>query len=100
MPEKKDYVSMSKEVHKQNFSTCQSLCNLQESYNTFKEKRPNVNIGFSKFYVLRPKSCVVAGSKITHSACVCSAHQNVVATRYIGLGLNIQRLDQEDGLQP
>ena len=78
MPEKKDYVSISKGVHKQNFSTCQSLCNLQESYNTFKEKRPNVNIWFSKFYVLRPKSCVVAGSKISHSVCVCSAHQNVV----------------------
>ena len=30
VPEKKDYVIMSKGVHNQNFATCTSLCNLQE----------------------------------------------------------------------
>ena len=40
--EKKDYVSVSKGVHKQ------KLCNLQEFYIVFKEKHPNVNILFSK----------------------------------------------------
>ena len=30
--------------------TCKSLCNLQEFDTAFKEKHPNVNIGFSKFY--------------------------------------------------
>ena len=67
-----------KEYIKKNFATCKNLCNLQELYTAFKEKHPNVNIGFSKFCALRPKWCVLAGSKMTHSVCVCSAHQNVV----------------------
>ena len=61
-----------------NFAICKSLCNLQELYTAFKEKHPNVNIGFSKFCALRLKWCVLAGSKMTQSVCVCSAHQNVV----------------------
>ena len=71
MPEKKDYVTVSKRVHK-------SLCNLQELYTAFKENHPNVNIGFSNFCALRPIWCVLAGSKITHSVYVCGAYQNVV----------------------
>ena len=76
--EKKDYVSVSKGVHKQNFATCKSFCNLQESYTDFKERHPNANFRLSKFCAQRPKWCVLADSKMTHSACVCSAHQNVV----------------------
>ena len=60
------------------FATCKSLCNLQELYTAFKEKHPNVNIRFSEFCALRPKWWVWAGSKITHSVCVCSTHQNVM----------------------
>ena len=67
-----------KEYIIENFATCKSLCNLQESYSAFKEKNPNVNIGFSKSCALKPKWCVLAGSKMTHSVCVCSTHQNVV----------------------
>ena len=85
MPEKKGYISMSKGVHKQ------KLCTLQELYNAFKEKHPKVNIGFSKFQALGPKWCVLAGSEITHSVCVCSADQCCVATRRNGLGSDIQR---------
>ena len=51
---------------------------MQELYTAFKEKHPNVNIGLSKFCALRSKWCVLAGSRMTHSVCVCSAHQNVV----------------------
>ena len=72
MPEEKDYVSVSKGVHKQ------KLCNLQELYIAFKEKHPNANIGLAKFCALRPKWCVRARSKVAHSLFVCSAHQNVV----------------------
>ena len=61
-----------------NFGTCKSLCNLQELYAAFKDKHPNVNIGFSKLCALRPKWCVLAGSKMTQSFSVCSADQNVV----------------------
>ena len=67
-----------KEYINKNFATCKSLCNLQELYTAFKEKYPNVNIGFSKFCAFRSKWCVLAGSKMTHSVCVCSVHQNVV----------------------
>ena len=67
-----------KEHINKNFVTCKSLCNLQELSTAFKEKHPTVNIGFSKLCALRPKWCVQAGSKMTHSICVCSAHQNVV----------------------
>ena len=78
--EKKDYVSVTKGAQyiNKNFATCKSLCNLQELYAAFEEKHPKVNIEFSKFCALRPKWCVLAGSKMTHSVCVCSAHQNVV----------------------
>ena len=51
---------------------------MQELYAAFKEKQPNVNIGFSKFCALRTKWCVLDGSKMTHSVYVCSAHHNVV----------------------
>ena len=86
MPEKKYYVGVSKGVHKQKlgnfqvttFASYRSLCNLQELYTAFKENHPNVNIEFSKFCVLEPKWCVLAGSKMTHSVWVCSVHQNVM----------------------
>ena len=52
-----------KEYINKNFATYKSLCNLQELYTAFKEKHPNVNIGFSKFCHLRPKWCVLDGSK-------------------------------------
>ena len=72
---------------------------LQELYTTLKKKDPNGNIGFSKFCTLRPKWCVLAGSKIIHSVYICSAYQNVVASRCNELGLDIQRPDQEDRLE-
>ena len=93
MLEKKDYVSVGKGVHKQKPCNLQSFCNLQELYTAFKEKHPNVNIGFSKFCAMRPKWCVLAGSKMTQSVCLCC-----VASRCNGLGPGIQRPGQP--LQP
>ena len=55
MLEKKEYVSVSKGEKKKKTSTCKILCNLQKFYAAFKEKHPNVNIGFSKFCAERPK---------------------------------------------
>ena len=69
---------MSKGVHKQKLGNVPKFCNLEELYTAFKEKHPNVNIGFSKFCALRPKWCVLDGLKMNHSVCVCSAHQNVM----------------------
>ena len=67
-----------REYINKNFATCKSFCNLQEWYIAFKEKKPNMDIGFSKFCALSPKWCVLAVSKMTHSVCVCSAYQSVV----------------------
>ena len=64
-----------KEHINKNFGTCKILCNLRELYTAFKEKQPNVNIGFSKFYALGPKWCVLAGSKMIHFVCVCKTLQ-------------------------
>ena len=98
MAEKKDYVSVITGLHKKNLATCKSLCNLQELYTAFKENYPNVIIGFSKFCALRPKWCVLDGSKVTYSICVCRAHQNTLLL-VNGLGVDKQRPDQEDRLQ-
>ena len=75
---KKNMLVWVKEHIIKNFATCKSLCNLQELCAAFKEKHRNVNIGFSKFCVLRPKWCVLAGSEMTHSVYVCTSHQNVM----------------------
>ena len=77
VPEKKDYVSKSKGVHKQKLCKLQKSFSLQELYTTFKQKHPNVNIGFAKICALKPKWYGRADLKMTHSVCVCSAHQNV-----------------------
>ena len=82
-----------KEYINKNFAACKRFCNLQELYTAFKEKHPNVNIGFSKFCAMRPKWCVLAGSKMTQSVCLCC-----VASRCNGLGPGIQRPGQP--LQP
>ena len=78
MLEKKDYVSVSKGAHNLKVSNLQRLYNLQEFYTAFKEKHSNVNIGLSKLCVLMPKWYVLAGSKMTHSVCVWSVHQDIV----------------------
>ena len=53
------------------------LLNLTELYQLFKEEHPDAEVGFTKFSLLRPKNCVLAGSSGTHRVCVCSYHQNV-----------------------
>ena len=52
MLEKKDYVSLSKGVHKQNLQLAKVFvtCKKEKQRKTaFKEKHPNINIGFSNF---------------------------------------------------
>ena len=67
-----------KEYINKNFANCKSLCSLHELYTAFKQKHPNLNIGLTKICTLRPKWCVLTGSKMTHSVCVCSTYQNIV----------------------
>ena len=74
MPGKKDYVSLGK---KQHMSKRLILCNLKELYAAYKLKYPDHKVGFSIFCSLRPKWCVLAGPKGTHSVCMCTIQQNV-----------------------
>ena len=76
--ERKTMLVWVKEYINKNFETCKSLWNSHELYTAFKEKHSNVNIGLSKFCALRPKWCVLAGSKMAYTVYVCSSHQNVV----------------------
>ena len=69
MPGKKDNVSIAKRL---------VLCKLREMYAAFKEKHPNVKLGFSKFCTFWPNWCVLAGSSGGHSVCICSIHQNAI----------------------
>ncbi|XP_065684929.1 uncharacterized protein LOC136097009 [Hydra vulgaris] len=74
MPGKKDCVSVGEKKY---MSKKLILCNLKELYVAYKTKYPGHKIGFSKFCSLRPKWCILAGPKGTHSVCVCTIHQNV-----------------------
>lgn len=77
MPGKKDFVSVKIEgkcVHVQKQLV---LNNLREVYHELKEKFSDRKIGFSKFAELRPKHFTLAGASGTHSACVCTIHQNI-----------------------
>ena len=71
---KKDYVSVKTNEHVQKRLL---LCNIKELHSLFKVAYPNDAIGFSKFASLRPKWCITAGPKGTHSVCICSHHQNM-----------------------
>ncbi|KAL5484132.1 hypothetical protein EMCRGX_G020580 [Ephydatia muelleri] len=44
------------------------LCNLKEAYSEFKGRHPDTKIGFSKFAMLRPRECILAGAAGTHSS--------------------------------
>ena len=74
MPKKINYVSVSRNTHKQKRLI---LSNLNELYANFKSKYVSISIGFSNICELRPKWCVLAGSSGTHSVCVCTYHQNM-----------------------
>ena len=72
---RKTMLARVKEYINKNFATYKSLCSLQKLYAAFKQKHLNVNIRFAKICALRPKWCALAGSNMTHSVCVCSAHK-------------------------
>ena len=77
MPGKKDYLSITADGERQHAQKRLILCNIKEAFQLFKEKHPNLKIGFSKFAELRPKECVLAGAGGMHSVCVCTIHQNI-----------------------
>ena len=77
MPGKKDFVSVRQGEKRVHIQKRLVLSNLKEAYCDFKDKFPDVKVGFSKFAELRPRHCVLAGGSGTHSVCVCTIHQNI-----------------------
>ncbi len=77
MPGKKDCLSVMDHGEKVKKSKRLVLANLKEIYALFKEKHPDKKVGFSKFAMLRPKECVLAGASGTHQVCVCTVHNNI-----------------------
>ena len=53
------------------------LCNLKEAHKTFKDRFPEMKVGFSKFAKLHPKYSILAGQSKTHSICVSTMHQTI-----------------------
>lgn len=92
LPGKKDCVSVRINGKKQNVQKRLILCNLRELYLHFKESKPDVNVGLSKFSSLRPKWCILAGSSGTHTVCVCLYHQNI-KLMLEGTGMNVDYKD-------
>ena len=74
MPGLKDKVSISKNVYAQKRLL---LCNIDELYALFKVDNPDVQIGRSMFFSLRPKQCVTVSAPGAHNVCICTQHQNV-----------------------
>ena len=78
MPGMKDVISVRQsDGTKQRLQKRLLLLNLNELYQSFKEDNPDLKVGFTKFSMLRPLNCILAGSSGTHSVCVCLYHQNV-----------------------
>ena len=78
LPGMKDFISVRNESgEKQKVQKRLLLLNLKELYQLFKEEHSDEDIGFTKFSLLRPKHCVLAGTSGTHSICVYPYHQNV-----------------------
>lgn len=74
LPGKDDKISISKGVYEQKRLM---LCNVQELYALFNKKYPDIKVGLSMFFKLRPKYCVSAGATGTHKICVCQTHEDV-----------------------
>lgn len=78
MPSIKDVVSVkNKDGTREEKRKRLLLLNMRELYSSFKEIHPKIEISFGKFSSLRPKYCILPGASGTHSACVCTIHQNM-----------------------
>ena len=52
------------------------LLSITELSNEFQKKYPNIKVGLSKFFELRPKWIVTASDSVMY-VCACEIHQNV-----------------------
>lgn len=77
MPGMKDVFIVKDELgNRQELRKRLLLGTLRELYASFKERHPELKVGFSKFCVLKPRECVYVRSCGTHTVCVCTCHQN------------------------
>jgi len=76
---KKDYISVKNPETGKRIQVQKRLllCNVSELYAIFKEQNPNITVGKSKFFELRPRWCITADARGMHNVCVCMIHQNV-----------------------
>ena len=72
LPGQKDYIKVDGERMQKRLI----LFKIEELYKIFKQKYPELKIGLSKFFELRPKWCILVGSKGSHSVCTCLKHEN------------------------
>lgn len=93
MPGQKDYVSVKIDGVRNQIQKRLLLLNLKELHCAFKNINPEIKCSFSKFAYLRPKQCILAGARGTHSVCVCAIHENV---KLLIDGVNLHRLSLID----
>lgn len=68
MSGKKDFISVKLDDGKRTHTQKQLLlCNIDELYQRFKDEYPNIKVGLTKFFTLRPKQCILAGDSGTHN---------------------------------
>ena len=77
MSGKKDCMTIFQNGEKMKIQKRLVLGNLKEVYQQLKATNLERKVGFSKFAMLHPKKCVLAGSSGTHSVCICTTHNNV-----------------------
>ena len=95
MAGKKDCISVRRPQGTVTMQKRLVLTNLSELYQLFKQRYPEVKVGFSKFAKLCPPYCVLAGASGTHSVCVCTIHQNV---KLLFESIKLYDLETTDGL--
>lgn len=93
MPGRKDCVSVNLDGKRTSMQKRLLLFDLRELYELFKKTEPTMKLGFSTFAKLRPKHCIFAGARGTHSVCVCTIHQNC---KLILDAIEIQKLTRDE----
>lgn len=92
MPGQKDYVSVKIDGVRNQIQKRLLLLNLKELHCAFKNINSEIKCSFSKCAYLRPKQCILAGARGTHSVCVCAIHENV---KLLIDGVNLHRLSAD-----
>ena len=76
MPHKNEVTTIVVDGKKQKVQKRLLLSDIKSLHIEFKKLNPEHPIGLTKFCQLRPKWCIMAGAKGTHTVCVCTIHEN------------------------